>query len=64
MTDPHQPATAPGTDQADLDRRAALAEHLVGPPRPDPVGDFAAEVVAAVQRTSHGAHPVLSEASR
>ena len=28
MTDPHQPATAPGTDQADLDRRAALAEHL------------------------------------
>ncbi len=24
MTDPHQPAT----DQADLDRRAALAEHL------------------------------------
>ena len=28
MTDPHQPATAPGTDQQDLDRRAALAEHL------------------------------------
>ncbi len=28
MTDPHQPATAPGTNQADLDRRAALAEHL------------------------------------
>ena len=28
MTDPHQPATAPGTDQGDLDRRAALAEHL------------------------------------
>ena len=28
MTDPHQPATAPGTDQADLDRRSALAEHL------------------------------------
>jgi hypothetical protein len=28
MSDPHQPATAPGTDQRDLDRRAALAEHL------------------------------------
>ena len=28
MSDPHQPATAPGTDQADLDRRTALAEHL------------------------------------
>ena len=28
MTDPHQPATSPGTDQADLDRRAALAEAL------------------------------------
>ena len=28
MTDPHQPATAPGTDQGDLERRAALAEHL------------------------------------
>jgi hypothetical protein len=28
MSDPHQPATAPGTDQADLDRRAALAEAL------------------------------------
>ena len=28
MTDPHQPATAPGTDQADLERRASLAEHL------------------------------------
>ena len=28
MSDPHQPATAPGTDQGDLDRRAALAEHL------------------------------------
>jgi Protein of unknown function (DUF2795) len=28
MSDPHRPATAPGTSQADLDRRAALAEHL------------------------------------
>ncbi|MGY1615540.1 DUF2795 domain-containing protein [Geodermatophilus sp. SYSU D00691] len=28
MSDPHRPATAPGTDQAGLDRRAALAEHL------------------------------------
>jgi hypothetical protein len=28
VSDPHQPATAPGTDQRDLDRRAALAEHL------------------------------------
>ncbi|MDP5185433.1 DUF2795 domain-containing protein [Blastococcus sp. BMG 814] len=28
MTDPHQAATAPGTDQADLDHRAALAEAL------------------------------------
>jgi hypothetical protein len=28
MSDPHRPATAPGTSQGDLDRRAALAEHL------------------------------------
>ena len=28
MSDPHQPATAPGTDQTDIDRRAALAESL------------------------------------
>ena len=28
MTDPHQPATSPGTDQADIERRAAIAEAL------------------------------------
>jgi hypothetical protein len=28
MTDPHQPATSPGTDPADVERRAALAEAL------------------------------------
>lgn len=28
MTDPHQPGTPPGTDPADIDRRAALAEAL------------------------------------
>ena len=28
MTDPHQPATSPGTDQGDIERRAALAEVL------------------------------------
>jgi hypothetical protein len=28
MTDPHQPATPSGTDQADLDHRAAIAEAL------------------------------------
>ncbi|MGY1712410.1 DUF2795 domain-containing protein [Geodermatophilus sp. SYSU D00758] len=28
MTDPHQPATAPGTDPGDVERRAALAEAL------------------------------------
>ena len=28
MTDPHQPATPSGTDQGDIDRRAALAEAL------------------------------------
>ena len=28
MTDPHAPATSPGTDEADLERRAALAEAL------------------------------------
>ena len=28
MTDPHQPATSPGTDQADIERRAAIAEVL------------------------------------
>ncbi len=28
MTDPHQPATSPGTDQGDIERRAAIAEAL------------------------------------
>jgi len=28
MTDPHQPATSPGTDPGDVERRAALAEAL------------------------------------
>ncbi|MCZ2824703.1 MULTISPECIES: DUF2795 domain-containing protein [unclassified Modestobacter] len=28
MTDPHQPATAPGTEPADVEQRAALAEAL------------------------------------
>ena len=28
MTDPHAPATSPGTDEADIERRAALAEAL------------------------------------
>ena len=28
MTDPHQPATPAGTDQGDIERRAALAEAL------------------------------------
>jgi len=28
MTDPHGPATAPGTDEAGLERRAAIAEAL------------------------------------
>ncbi len=28
MTDPHQPATSPGTDEGDIERRAALAECL------------------------------------
>ena len=28
MTDPHQSATSPGTDQASIERRAAIAEAL------------------------------------
>ncbi len=28
MTDPHQPATSPGTDEGDIERRSALAEYL------------------------------------
>lgn len=28
MTDPHQPGTAPGTDPADVEHRAAIAEAL------------------------------------
>jgi hypothetical protein len=28
VSDPHQPATAPGTDQGDVERLAALAEAL------------------------------------
>jgi hypothetical protein len=28
MTDPHQPATSPGTDPADVERRASIAQAL------------------------------------
>jgi hypothetical protein len=28
MSDPHQPATSPGTDPADVERRSAIAEAL------------------------------------
>jgi hypothetical protein len=28
VSDPHRPATAPGTDERDIERRAALAEAL------------------------------------
>ena len=28
MTDPHQPATSPGTDETDIGRRTAIAEAL------------------------------------
>ncbi|HYH24798.1 MAG TPA: DUF2795 domain-containing protein [Blastococcus sp.] len=28
MTDPHQPATSPGTNEGDIERRAAIAEAL------------------------------------
>jgi hypothetical protein len=28
VSDPHQPATSPGTDQDDIERRAAIAEAL------------------------------------
>ena len=28
MTDPHQPATSPGTTEGDIERRAAIAEAL------------------------------------
>jgi hypothetical protein len=28
VTDPHQPATPPGTDERDMERRAALSESL------------------------------------
>jgi hypothetical protein len=28
VTDPHQPATPPGTDERDIERRAALSEAL------------------------------------
>jgi len=28
MTDPHQPATSPGTDPGDVERRAAIAQAL------------------------------------
>ncbi|TFV66039.1 UNVERIFIED_ORG: DUF2795 domain-containing protein [Bacillus sp. AZ43] len=28
MSDPHQPATPPGTDEGDIERRAALSEVL------------------------------------
>jgi hypothetical protein len=28
VSDPHQPATSPGTTEAGIERRAALAEHL------------------------------------
>ena len=33
MTDPHTPATSPGTDPGDIERRAALAHRHRGDPR-------------------------------
>jgi len=38
VTDPHQPATSPGTNEGDIERRAAIAEALgkeVWPPDRD-----------------------------
>ena len=49
MTDPHQPATPAGTDPADIERRAALAEVLgkeVWPADKDALIAKAAEVNA------------------
>ena len=59
MTDPHQPATSPGTDEADIERRAALAEVLgkeVWPADRD-------QLVAKAQE-SHAADRVLADLRR
>ena len=59
MTDPHQPATSPGTDEGDIERRAALAESLgkeVWPADRD-------QLIAKAQETPH-ADRVLADLRR
>lgn len=63
MTDPHQAATPPGTDQGSIDRRASLAEALgkeVWPADRDQLiakaqeGDAGDRVLAELQRLPAG----------
>ena len=60
MTDPHQPATSPGTSQGDIERRAALAEALgkeVWPADRD-------QLIAKAQEDATVPDPVLADLRR
>ena len=60
MTDPHQPATPAGTDQGDIERRAALAEALgkeVWPADRD-------TLVAKAQESGNASDAVLAQLRR
>ena len=59
MTDPHQPATAPGTDQGDIERRAALAEALG-----KEVWPADRDALVAKARESNASDAVLSQLRR
>jgi hypothetical protein len=63
VTDPHQPATAPGTDRADVEERSALAAalgHQAWPAERDALVAKAQEagatdeIVDALRRLPHG----------
>ena len=59
MTDPHQPATSPGTNPADIEHRAAIAEVLgkeVWPADKD--------TLVAKAQESHASDRVLADLNR
>ncbi|MGY1745527.1 DUF2795 domain-containing protein [Blastococcus sp. SYSU D00695] len=59
MSDPHQPATAPGTDPAGIERRAAIAEALG-----KEVWPADRDALLARAREADAADPVLGDLQR
>ena len=59
MTDPHQPATSPGTTPADVEHRAAIAEALG-----KEVWPADKEALVAKARESNASDRVLSDLGR